>query len=63
MNYDANFCGGGFMWFMWIFWILIIVGVLFVLQYVIKKKPQGSDDNETPMRILKNCSGTVILVT
>jgi lipid-A-disaccharide synthase-like uncharacterized protein len=34
MNYDANFCGGGFMW---IFWILSIVGVLFVLQYVIKK--------------------------
>lgn len=50
MNYDGHFFGGGIMW---IIWILIIMGVFFIIQNVVKGNARSSNDNETPIEILK----------
>ena len=44
--------GGGFMW---VFWVLIIIGIVFLIQMMVKSKyGTSSPENESPLEILKN---------
>ena len=47
----------GFSWFggifMIIFWILIIVGVIFLIKWLVINKPTEGQSKETPLEILR----------
>jgi len=50
MNGSFGFMGG----FMWIFWIAVIVGLVFLIKWIIQQsKPAEQKHAESPLEILK----------
>lgn len=50
MNGGFGFMGG----FMWIFWIAVIVGLFFLIRWIVQQsKPVGQSHQESPLEILK----------
>jgi len=50
MNGNFGFMGG----FMWIFWIAVIVGLVFLIKWIIQQsKPAEKKHAESPLEILK----------
>lgn len=51
MMFGDHWMFGGFMW---IFWILVIIGLVFVIKWLVQQsKPVESKHTETPLEILK----------
>lgn len=47
---NPGFMGG----FMWIFWIAVIVGLVFLIKWIVQQgKPSESSANDNPLGILK----------
>ncbi len=47
---NQGFMGG----FMWIFWIAIIVGIIFLVKWIVmQNRPGGQQREESPLEILK----------
>ena len=47
---NQGFMGG----FMWIFWIAIIVGIFFLVKWIVQQnRPGGQQQRENPLEILK----------
>jgi len=46
---NQGFMGG----FMWIFWIAIIVGIFFLVKWIVMQSRPGEQKGENPLEILK----------
>jgi len=48
---NHGFMGGGFMW---IFWIAVIVGIIFLVKWIVQQsRPGGQQQGENSLEILK----------
>lgn len=51
MMFGNHWMFGGFMW---IFWILVIIGLVFLIKWLVQQsKPGETKDSETPLEILQ----------